>query len=126
MGEGDIEGKVRERVQLVVALGGKRPVECQRDFVPSLQVTADDDACLAIGLARGEFRLSVRHSGNGPSERDAGEQNFHLYIYSRKPFSVPERLPSSLRVPGFQFRAMSRSAATLSVKAVMSTKPTRL
>ena len=32
--------------------------------------------------------------------------------YLRKPFSEPARVPSSERVPGFQLRAMSRSAAT--------------
>ena len=50
---------------------------------------------------------------------------FHLQFHLRKPFSEPARLPSSLRVPGFQLRANSMSAAKLPGPAEAATKCVR-
>lgn len=105
----------------IVLLVRKRPVERERELVPLLEFAGDGDFAYAVGLTRGDCRLSVRYLGSGPNERDACECAFHFHMHCRKPFSVPPRLPSSLMLPGFQPRAMSMSAATFVVNDVMST-----
>ena len=72
MSERDVESEVGEWIRLRVALVCERPVERERDFVPLLEFASDGDLAFAVGLTRGDLRLTVSHLGNGPNERDAG------------------------------------------------------
>jgi hypothetical protein len=73
--ESHIQRVIGERIRLRVALTRKRPVQRECDFVPLFQFAADGDDAFAVGLARGNLRLSIRPLSNRPNQRQADKQN---------------------------------------------------